>query len=82
MSSDINVTALTKGRERYVFICDNSNRAKILQILGRCASNPELSFTWCDAAILSQKIHHETHKFRAKESRSSVTPHNRFLQAD
>ena len=27
-----------------------------LRALGRHASNPELSFTWYDAAVLSQKI--------------------------
>jgi hypothetical protein len=25
-------------------------------VLGRFASNPELSFTWYDAAVLSQKV--------------------------
>ena len=30
--------------------------------LGRYASNPELSFTWYDAAVLSQKIRQENQK--------------------
>ncbi len=56
MSQDINVLALVKGEERYVFLFDDSNRAETLRQLGRFASNPELSFTWYDAAVLSQKI--------------------------
>jgi hypothetical protein len=28
-------------------------------LLGRYASNPELSFTWQDAAVLSQRIRQE-----------------------
>ena len=56
MSQDINVLALVKGAERYVFLYDDANRAEALRTLGRYASNPELSFTWYDAAILSQKI--------------------------
>ena len=56
MSQDINVLALVKGEERYVFLYDDSNRAEALRTLGRYASNPELSFTWYDAAVLSQKI--------------------------
>jgi hypothetical protein len=28
--------------------------------LGRFASNPELSFTWYDAAVLSQKVRNST----------------------
>ena len=56
MTQDINVLALVKGEERYVFLYDDSNRAETLRVLGRYASDPELSFTWYDAAVLSQKI--------------------------
>ena len=56
MSQDINVLALVKGDERYIFLYDDSNRAETLRTLGRYASNPDLSFTWYDAAVLSQKI--------------------------
>jgi hypothetical protein len=56
VSDDINVLALVKGAERYVFLYDDSSRAETLRVLGRFASNPELSFTWYDAAVLSQKI--------------------------
>ena len=57
---DINVLALVKGQERYVFLYDDGNRAETLRILGRYASNPQLSFTWYDAAVLSQKIRQES----------------------
>ena len=63
MSQDINVLALVKGTERYVFLYDDSSRAETLRVLGRYASNPELSFTWYDAAVLSQKIRQESQKF-------------------
>lgn len=56
MSQDINVLALVKGSERYIFLFDDDHRAEALRTLGRYASNPELSFTWYDAAVLSQKI--------------------------
>jgi len=59
VSQDINVLALVKGQERYVFLYDDSSRAETLRTLGRFASNPELSFTWYDAAVLSQKIRQE-----------------------
>jgi len=59
---DINVLALVKGNERYVFLYDDENRAECLRVLGRFASNPELSFTWYDAAVLSQKIRQEGKK--------------------
>ena len=55
-AQDINVVALVKGSERYVFLYDDDSRAEALRMLGRYASNPDLSFTWYDAAVLSQKV--------------------------
>jgi len=60
VSQDINVLALVKGEERYVFLFDDDNRSEALRTLGRYASNPELSFSWYDAAVLSQKIRQVT----------------------
>jgi hypothetical protein len=62
VSQDINVLALIKGSERYVFLYDDASRAEALRVLGRFASNPELSFTWYDAAVLSQRIRQEARK--------------------
>jgi hypothetical protein len=56
VTRDINVLALVKGEERYIFLFDDDHRAEALRTLGRYASNPDLSFTWYDAAVLSQKI--------------------------
>ena len=71
MSEDINVLALVKGSERYVFLFDDANRSQALRTLGRYASNPELSFSWYDAAIMSQKIR--------KQSQESATSSNRVF---
>jgi hypothetical protein len=60
VSHDINVLALVKGNERYIFLFDDASRAEALRTLGRYASNPELSFSWYDAAVLSQKIRQST----------------------
>jgi hypothetical protein len=62
MNDALNVIALEKGNERYVFLFDDKSRAETLRQLGRFASNPELSFTWYDAAQLSYKIRQETYK--------------------
>jgi hypothetical protein len=53
---DINVIALVKGEERYVFLYDDDSREEALRSIGRHAANPELSFSWYDAAVLGQKI--------------------------
>lgn len=60
MSEDINVLALVKGSERYIFLYNDSNRSQALRVLGRYASSPELSFSWYDAAVLSQKIRRQS----------------------
>ena len=56
MNKDVNVLALVKGKERYVFLYNEQNRESILESFGRYASDPELSFTWFDAAVLTQKV--------------------------
>jgi hypothetical protein len=75
MNQDINVLALVKGEERYVFLYDDANRAETLRTLGRYASNPELSFTWYDAAVLSQKIRQESRRVR-QNSRFQLPQHS------
>jgi hypothetical protein len=66
VNQDINVLALVKGEERYVFLYDDTSRAETLRVLGRYASNPDLSFTWYDAAVLSQKIRQDEQKHESQ----------------
>ena len=54
--TDVQILMLTRDGDRYVFIYDDDSRADCLRTLGRFASNPELSFCWHDAAVLSQRI--------------------------
>jgi hypothetical protein len=73
VNDDINVLALIKGKERYIFLYDDSQRAETLRMLGRHASNPELSFSWYDAAVLSQKIRQEERQQRSRLRLPQVT---------
>jgi len=52
----ITTLALIKGDERYVFLFSDDKKAEVLRVIGRFACNPELSFSWMDAAVLSQKV--------------------------
>ena len=56
MDKEINVLALVKGEERFIFLFDDQNRDDTLRQLARFAANPELDFSWYDAAMLSRKI--------------------------
>lgn len=78
MTQDINVLALVKGSERYIFLYDDERRAEALRTLGKFASNPELSFTWYDAAVLSQKIRQTAQQAALEETREEVVHTPRF----
>lgn len=56
MERGVNVLALMKNGERYVFLYDDESSSTLLQTLGRYAGSDELSFSWYDAAVLSQKV--------------------------
>lgn len=78
MTQDINVLALVKGEERYIFLYDDEHRSDALRTLGKFASNPELSFSWYDAAVLSQRIRQTAHEQRAEQAAAPAMPRNRF----
>lgn len=58
VTEDLQVVALIKGKERYVFMYhdDHAGRLRLLTHLGIFAANPDLSFTWKDAAVLAKKV--------------------------
>lgn len=76
MSNNINVLALVKGEEKYIFLFNDQNRKTTLRQLGRYASNPDLSFTWYDAAVMSQKVRKLTRIEKAMRSRYRAVSSN------
>jgi hypothetical protein len=56
---ELNVLALIKGSERYVFVYDEQSREPLLELFRAQAANPELSLNWFDAAVLTQKAHEQ-----------------------
>ena len=66
---EIKSAALKKTNEQYIFIYNENSRAETLRILGKFASNPELNFTWFDAAVLAQKI-----RIESLESKTNSKP--------
>ncbi|MDR2761856.1 MAG: hypothetical protein LBB88_04575 [Planctomycetaceae bacterium] len=78
MSQDVNVLALVKGEERYIFLYSDSSRAETLRTLGRYASNPDLSFTWYDAAVLSQKIRQESQQLAREQQQNDFYNQPRY----
>ena len=76
MHRELNVLALVKGEDKYVFLFDDANRVETLRMLGRYAADLELNFSWYDAAMLSQRIREmaaleQPAKFTINENKSN-----------
>ncbi|MFN4260082.1 MAG: hypothetical protein ACK4RK_12370 [Gemmataceae bacterium] len=55
MARSFNVLALIKGTERYVFVYDDDSRPELLNVFRDTAANPELSLSWFDVTVLTDK---------------------------
>lgn len=53
------VLDLDRGGEHYVWVWRDDQSSEVIRSFGRFASNPELSFTWYDAAVLAKKVREE-----------------------
>lgn len=73
----VNVLALIKGTERFVFLYDDESADQLLQTLGDYAADPDLNFSWYDAATLSQRVR----KLRENETTDKVEPKNRIRRS-
>ena len=71
MERGVNVLVLVKEGERYVYLYDDDSGATLLQTFGRHAADTDLSFSWYDAAVLSQKVRRLQREQQA-ESRLSL----------
>ncbi|MCH2200669.1 MAG: hypothetical protein MK102_01755 [Fuerstiella sp.] len=56
MTTAMNVLALVRDEQRYIFLYDDDSVDEVLSRLSASASDPELEFTWWDAAMLSQRV--------------------------
>ena len=56
MSKSVNVLALVRDEHRFVFLYDDNSIDTVLSTLSQYANDPELEFTWYDAAMLSQRV--------------------------
>ena len=55
MPSELNVLALVKGQERYIYVFDDASRAGLVDAFRDQAANPHLALTWFDAMVLTKK---------------------------
>ncbi len=55
VAREFNVLALIKGQERYIFVYDDDSRQPLIDTFRDQAADPQLSFSWFDAAVLTEK---------------------------
>jgi hypothetical protein len=74
---ELNVLALIKGAERYVFVYDDNARHELIDAFRQFATDPELSFNWFDAAVLTDKARQQA----AESAPSGRQPPSRLAGA-
>jgi hypothetical protein len=65
VARELNVLALVKGSERYVFVYDDVSHEELVDAFRDHAADPRLSFSWFDAAIMTEKAHEQAGKAQA-----------------
>jgi hypothetical protein len=64
---ELNILALIKGAERYVFVFDDDSRASLIDAFRDQAADPGLSLSWFDASTLTQKVREQARQEAAAE---------------
>jgi hypothetical protein len=65
--TELNVLALVKGTERYVFVYDDASQAELLDAFRDQAADPRLSLTWFDATVLTRKAREQAGAYAAED---------------
>jgi hypothetical protein len=55
LPNELNVLALIKGAEHYIFVYDDDSRAELIDAFRDQAADPQLSLSWFDAMVLTNK---------------------------
>ena len=56
MTRELNVLALIKGDERYIFVYDDDSRDELIDDIRDKATDPAVPINWFDAAVLTQRV--------------------------
>jgi hypothetical protein len=61
LADEVNVLALIKGEEHYIFVYDDASRPQLIDNFRDLASNPEVNLSWFDAMVLTTKAREQEH---------------------
>jgi hypothetical protein len=63
---ELSILALLKGKERYLFVYDDESREDVLNAIRDQAARPTLTFSWFDAAILTERARQQMREAEAE----------------
>lgn len=55
MTQELNVLALFKGSERFIFVYDDDSREDLIDHIRDAAADPRVAISWFDAAVLTDR---------------------------
>ena len=56
MSRELNVLALFKAAERFIFVYDDDSRDAVVDEIRHQAADPAVAINWFDAAVLTERV--------------------------
>ncbi len=56
MTQELNVLALIKGDERFVFVYDDESKETLIDDIRHKAADPAVALNWFDAAVLTERV--------------------------
>ena len=62
MTRELNVLALFKGEERYIFVYDDDSREALIDDIRNRAADPAVPINWFDAAVLTERVRNQEHE--------------------
>jgi hypothetical protein len=56
VTQELNVLALIKGDERFIFVYDDDSKDALINDIRNKAADPAVALNWFDAAVLTERI--------------------------
>jgi len=58
VTQELNVLALIKGEERFIFVYDDDSKDALIDDIRDKAADPAVALNWFDAAVLTERVKH------------------------
>lgn len=69
MASEVNVLALFKGAEKFIYVYDDESRDAVIDVIREAAADPHVAVNWFDAAVLTERARQQGMESKPRSSR-------------